>query len=329
VSDDQVPVEELVRRACRAPSVHNTQPWRWRASGSRIDLYADYTRQLVYADPGRRDLMISCGAALHHLQAAAAALGWAARVRRVPNPTDERLLASAQLRETAPAPDAAEVLAAIEARRTDRRRPSSAPVSSAELHALAAAGSAWGAQVRAVDGDVDRVRLRELTERAGTVQSRNLRYLEELEAWTSGSDFEGIPGSHLPEPPSGPLARARGRNRPAFDRFPGHALADSVRQDAAIEGVLLVCTSSDDAISRIRAGEALSALWLAATRQGLSVVPFSQALEVEETRRLVQQDVLDDLAFAQVLLRVGRGSEPAGTLPPTPRRLLEDVLTRY
>ena len=93
--------------------------------------------------------------------------------------------------------------------------------------------------------------------------------------------------------------------------------------------MLLVCTSSDDAISRIRAGEALSALWLAATRQGLSVVPFSQALEVEETRRLVQQDVLDDLAFAQVLLRVGRGPEPAGTLPPTPRRPLEDVLTRY
>ena len=59
------------------------------------------------------------------------------------------------------------------------------------------------------------------------------------------------------------------------------------------------------------------------------MVPFSQALEVEETRRLVQQDVLDDLAFAQVLLRVGRGPEPAGTLPPTPRRPLEDVLTRY
>ena len=221
MSDDQVPVEELVRTACRAPSVHNTQPWRWRASGSRIDLYADYTRQLVYADPGRRDLMISCGAALHHLQAAAAALGWAARVRRVPDPTDERLVASAQLRETAPAPDAAEVLAAIEARRTDRRRPSSVPVSSAELHALAAAGSAWGAQVRAVEGDLDRARLRELTERAGTVQSRNLRYLEELEAWTSGSDFEGIPGTPSAEGAVRP-ARPRTGTEPAGVRpLPG------------------------------------------------------------------------------------------------------------
>jgi len=76
---DRPPVEDILSLACRAPSVHNSQPWRWRAEGDRIDLFADYRRQLVYADPARRDLMMSCGAALHHLQVAAAGLGWRAR----------------------------------------------------------------------------------------------------------------------------------------------------------------------------------------------------------------------------------------------------------
>jgi hypothetical protein len=90
--------------------------------------------------------------------------------------------------------------------------------------------------------------------------------------------------------------------------------------------MLLVCTSSDDASSRIRAGEALSAVWLRATLDHPAVVPLSQAVEVEETRRDFQTRILGDLAFPQILLRVGRPAASAGELPPTPRRLLLEVL---
>ena len=91
------PAGRLIGLACRAPSVHNTQPWSFRVHGSDIDLFADYKRQLVYADPNRRDLMVSCGAALHHVQVAAAALGWSARVHRLPDASDERHVASIHL----------------------------------------------------------------------------------------------------------------------------------------------------------------------------------------------------------------------------------------
>src|SRR3954447_25313906 len=81
----RVPIRELVALATRAPSVHNTQPWRWCVAGDQVALFADYSRQLIHADPAGRDLVISCGAALHHLQASAAAMGWKAHVRRMPN----------------------------------------------------------------------------------------------------------------------------------------------------------------------------------------------------------------------------------------------------
>ena len=53
---------ELIRSACSAPSVHNTQPWSWRVpDATTIELYADRNRQLQATDPRGRDLAISCG----------------------------------------------------------------------------------------------------------------------------------------------------------------------------------------------------------------------------------------------------------------------------
>jgi hypothetical protein len=66
-----------VEQALRAPSVHNTQPRRWRITPSGIELHADGDRHLAATDPDRRDLVLSCGAALHHLQVALAALAGA------------------------------------------------------------------------------------------------------------------------------------------------------------------------------------------------------------------------------------------------------------
>ena len=65
---------EAVEHALRAPSVHNTQPWRWRIDDADgvVELYADRNRHLSATDPDGRDLLISCGAALDHLVVALA-----------------------------------------------------------------------------------------------------------------------------------------------------------------------------------------------------------------------------------------------------------------
>src|SRR5678815_5003933 len=86
-------LRRIIELACRAPSVHNTQPWRWRIRGAELELHADRSRQLQVGDPQGRNLVISCGAALHHAQVAAGALGWEARVDRVPFGTASTLLA--------------------------------------------------------------------------------------------------------------------------------------------------------------------------------------------------------------------------------------------
>jgi hypothetical protein len=71
---DDFTVKTAVAMAIRAPSVHNSQPWSWRIGNSTLHLYAEQDRQLIETDPDGRDLMLSCGAALHHLRVSLAAL---------------------------------------------------------------------------------------------------------------------------------------------------------------------------------------------------------------------------------------------------------------
>ncbi|MEU4749761.1 nitroreductase, partial [Micromonospora tulbaghiae] len=56
-------LEAAARQSLHAPSVFNTQPWRWRVTTDALELRADPDRQLAHTDPDGRLLMLSCGAA--------------------------------------------------------------------------------------------------------------------------------------------------------------------------------------------------------------------------------------------------------------------------
>src|SRR3954447_4510385 len=84
---------EAARAAGRAPSIHNTQPWRWQIRDGVADLYAERTRQLRESDPDGRMLITSCGAALHHACVALAAEGYTPDVTPMPDPDQPDLLA--------------------------------------------------------------------------------------------------------------------------------------------------------------------------------------------------------------------------------------------
>jgi hypothetical protein len=188
------------------------------------------------------------------------------------------------------------------------------------LNGLASVGTSWGAQVLPVDGDAAKARLQRLTSRARRIQERSPRYLAELASWTHCTDKQGVPASHVPAHTPAELPDA------LYSRFPSGDLHDpALEPEPSQDALLLVCTSSDDVISRVRAGETLSAIWLQATRESLSIVPLTQAIEVDETCRELRVDVLGDLAFPQVVLRVGWLPMSRDKLPP-PRRPLDEVV---
>ena len=144
-------VRTVLTLATRAPSVRNSQPWHWRIGPRSLHLDADTTRHLPRTDPDRRDLLLSCGAALHHCTVALAALGWYATVRRMPDSGNPNHLADIEVVRQPPVELDVMLAAAIPNRRTDRRTYSSWPVPWGDIALMGARAARAGVMLRQVD----------------------------------------------------------------------------------------------------------------------------------------------------------------------------------
>ncbi|MCP3787995.1 nitroreductase [Micromonospora sp. A3M-1-15] len=311
-------LEAAARQALHAPSVFNTQPWRWRITTDSLELRADQDRQLAATDPDGRLLTLSCGAALHHARVFLAAAGWAVTVERRPDPADPALLA--RLRATGPAHldvAAARLVDAIPRRRTDRRAYGDRPVPEPVLARLRAAVEAEDAHLHIVRPD-QMPMLAVSTGRAADAELADPAYREELRRWTDrpAGSGDGVPTATAVRP--GP------RRVPLRDYAPGGAAGLSAGADFDRGAAYLILFGEqDEPAAWLCGGEALSALLLTATAEGLASAPLSDAVEVAWPRRMMR-DLLAGIGDPYLVVRVGWG--PDDDLPPAPRRTPADVI---
>jgi hypothetical protein len=287
-----------------------------------VQLLADRSRQLAEADPHGRDLMVGCGAALHHLQVALVAAGWAPRVHRLPNPRDRDHLATVDMVPTVPDDDQLRLAEAITRRRSERRRLSSWEVTGPHLQRLAEAAQHSGALLASASDLQVRHRLIHAFSEAAARQGSNPAYQLELNLWSGRGPLadEGVPAANVP------AGHVSDPTRRVFPR--GHAMDAAPEAGADIGGELLVlATTSDDERSQLLAGEALSATLLTATSMGFATCTLTQPLEVEHTRKLIHEELLGGTWTPQALIRVGWLSDSLEPLQHTPRQRLDDVLT--
>src|SRR6476469_5006997 len=191
-------VREAVTLACRAPSLHNSQPWRWVLAGDAVHLFADPERIVRSADRSGREALLSCGAVLDHFRVAMAAAGWTVNVDRFPNPNQLRHLASIDFSPNQFVTDAHRRRAdAILLRRSDRL-PFAAPTDW-DLFESELRPSLDCASVRLeVIADELRPELAEASDLTEALRMYDSEYHEELHWWTAGfSASEGIPQESL------------------------------------------------------------------------------------------------------------------------------------
>jgi nitroreductase len=304
--------------ANRAPSVHNSQPWQWKVGRHSLHLFAARDRHLPQTDPDSRDLMLSCGAALHHCVVALAALGWGTKVQRFPNPDDHDHLASIEVhRQKATNADIA-LAAAIPRRRTDRRNYSPWPVAQGDIALMGARAARAGVTMRRIEDLTD---LKLIVADAAHRHAIDAGYAAELAAWSGRhAAVAGVPAHSTPVPDATAGIPARW--------FAGPALAQPADVDASQDNAVILAlgTAADDDLSRLRAGEATSVVLLTATSLGLATCPITEPLEIETTRAAIRADVLGGEGYPQMLLRVGWAPVNADPLPATPRRDLSEVV---
>jgi hypothetical protein len=314
---EQHPLE--VRRAltlaARAPSLHNSQPWRFVASGDTVAVWASRDRALPATDRDGRELEISCGAVIGHLEIALAAASRAPHTTLLPDPAHPDLLAVIDVSKVGVPTVADLVLSQQIPRRRSNRHPFSDeavdPAVVSDLMRIASDHGAWLLLLH----DEDRPALSVLVQGAEQDQLRSEAYVSELSAWTSHDPGrrDGIPLDEVPSDASHAGIAVR-----AFDPDAPSA-AERMVDSAPV--LVILGTDADDVAAHLDAGRALSALLLHLDAAGLSASIHSQPFEQATTRAALQERA--GLGHPQLLLRIGHSDEPGSK---TPRRLLGDLL---
>jgi hypothetical protein len=324
MQDTMVDVEilkEAVHLACRAPSLHNSQPWRWVADGAGLHLFADRSRILSATDNSGREALISCGAALDHLRVAMAAAGRAISVDRFPNPNNFDHLASIDFSASRVATDGHRRRAdAILRRRTDRL-PFEEPTNWETLETLIRSAFDGAATHLDVLSDDVRPQLAEASQLTESLRLYDSSYHTELDWWTKPFEvpvFDGIPDSSLVSAAESDRVDV-GRSFPVThhsERRPG-------TQDRS--KVLVLSTDEDNHDDALRCGEVLSAVLLECTLAGLATCTLTHLTELQSSRTVVGT-LTGRTAMPQLLIRVGEAPALGEVPPMTPRRPLRDVL---
>ncbi|MGI5239790.1 Acg family FMN-binding oxidoreductase [Dactylosporangium sp. CA-139066] len=316
--------QELTRAALaaiHAPSVLNTQPWRWRITHDTALLYADQTRRLTVMDPTGRLLVISCGGALHHACVTLAADGVDFEVEPFPGAGDPDLLAVVRYRGVAdPSAWAQRLYHAIRARRTDRRPFAGQPVPQEFVDRLCQAAQRTRAHLH-MTWARDITDLALAAGQASEALMSDPAYRAELAAWVRrpGEGHDGVPLDTLAPLGTRPVPM---RDFTATGLGWGATSRIDLSDREARYGV--VVTDGDSPPDWLAAGVTLSAVLLAATSQHLATSPMSDLVEHEVARRTLRR-MLGGVGYPAVGVRIGWPG-PGEPPPPSPRRPAAEVI---
>ena len=324
---------QIVAAATRAPSIHNTQPWRFVAAPDRLDVYLDTARALPVLDPTGRQQIISCGSAIEFADVALTAAGYEAEVDLLTDDADPDHLATIRVVGAyEPSDDDRALAAAIDRRHTVRAafQPRAVPDDLVDrLQREAAEFDTWFKPITRSEEEVATVFL---TSRAEEMEQSDPAYVAELNSWmrTDPAAVDGVPVDAVPS--GDPHARPSNwlirdfvvGQREGQPLFRAADEADAPPPDVERPTVVLMGTEGDDRYAWLLAGRALGRVLLRATDAGVAASPLTQALDWPATRTQMQSR-LSLVGHPQMLLRMGYPPETAGQAV-SGRRPVADVL---
>jgi hypothetical protein len=313
-------LEDIAGATARAPSIHNTQPWRFRATSDALELYADHTRWLRYLDPDRREMLISCGAALFGLRLGIRRLGYHPITQLVPGGEDPDLLARVRLGPGSPFGISERAMwNATRGRHTHRGGFTGEPLPPGLLTVLQRQAEAEGSSLAVIHPGPQYERLAALTAAGDKRQRRDALLTPELRAWT--------------RPPASPArdgVSARAYASPVVrqpDLLPqrdfdlGRGWGRGSGQGGAPAATAVLITSGDTPADWLRAGQALYRMLLRAAADWVFASLHTQALEIASIRTSLRTQ-LHLPGAPQMVMQLGRAR--AAVL--TPRRPPAEII---
>ncbi|WP_155056030.1 Acg family FMN-binding oxidoreductase [Streptomyces blattellae] len=308
----------LARAASLAPSPHNSQPWFFAEEGHDhgFEVHLDGGRRMILTDPGGRQAVIACGAALLNVRMAVRHLGFRPAVELLPEPGDSAFLAHVGYAAHAPAtPDETLMARAMPHRHTHRGPFGPDPVPDTFLDDLREHARAEGAVLQVIDAPEKLRLLADLVRTAEELHHADRAHDAEL-ARCVGPD--GVPPRACRHHPDRTLLAGRDylgcvrRFGGPYRRCPGRTGT-----------VVVLSTPHDRRADWLRSGQALQRVLLYAAAHQVMAAFHTQPLELPTLRAEIQTRLTAG-RFPQVILRLGRTTQTWCT----PRRPPAEVLGR-
>jgi len=326
----------LVSAAVLAANAHNAQPWLFTATGNRIDLFADTSRNTGTIDPLLREMHLSLGCAIENLAVAGPPNGISASVSLMPDPADATHVASVTLSSRAPTHSA--LFDAITSRHTNRGAyDTTRAVSSGQLDALRALAEDDGTGLVWYTTATQKQAFSDLTLAATqAIISDGQQAADDYRWYRSTWDDVQQHKDGITIDPSGqsPLIRAVSKLIPTSQQQNSDGWLAGTRDTqlptAAAFGALTVNDPRDRA-QLLHAGRIWQRMHLSATVAGLALQPLCQICERADRETTTGQPkeftdaihaMLPTGASPVMTFRVGY---PAATSPASPRRPAADV----
>ena len=174
-------IEALIRYAVKAPSGHNTQPWKFAYRKNIIKLFPDYNRRLPVVDQDDHALFISLGCAVENLVVAANHFGYRADIDFFP-PLENNECIRIRLTEGKVDVDS-RLFEAIDKRQSTRNRYNGRKIPSVGIKALQNAVHFEGVQSLVFAGQPEILPLIEFVKEASLMQFSNNAFKNELAFW--------------------------------------------------------------------------------------------------------------------------------------------------
>ena len=288
-----IPTEALLEAARWAPSLYNTQPWRFRPGPDAWEVRWDPDCELPVADPQRVALMMNLGAVIEYLAVAASAHGL--DVQFVPpefkgtQPNLGFIAGKLQFiaRDAEPSP----LLPYLATRQTSRKPYRNAPLPPGVLDELQAAAASAGCWLFHTTERTAITAIAAEAARGTRAQFDEPERYAEFHRWLRpqpSADGLDVPAMDF----AGPLGSfwKRFLPPPRMMRNPLAQRALAAQQKSLVQSAPAVCmlaTNSREWKGWIQAGRALSRVWLHAARHGLVTHPIPAALHTSDGRKLI------------------------------------------
>lgn len=316
-------LEQLIQSGIKAPSGHNTQPWRFNIDDSEIQIHPDFSRALSIVDKDNHALYISLGCAAENIVIASTHEGLDHKLELSRDPDGNDFITIKFVPGESVKPD--DLIDSIGSRQCRRNKYTDQKVSDEDLNQLRNSFDFEGISLLTITEKNKIDALHPLIIEGSNRQFKNKEFIEELISWIRFSKNEalkrkdGVWAASMGMPGVGHRIGAFYMRNFVSEKSEAKRWKDLINASA---GLALFISNENDTKHWVNLGRAFQRFGLAATKLNISHAHLNMPCEEVEVRKALAYNLNLEGKHPLLLLRFGYSKE----MPYSFRRDINEVL---